>query len=99
MAALDPTQFEPFYKLFPELTRVETYTVILYSAALPFKDIARLKGGSAGTQKNLIANAREKLAVNTSSELKTAVQIRLLLCAMAHGVCPQGMKGDTLKHQ
>ncbi|MGL5103484.1 MAG: helix-turn-helix transcriptional regulator [Plesiomonas sp.] len=82
MAALDPTQFEPFYKLFPELTPTETRVAIMHSAGMPPKEIGRLKGATGSTQRNQIANAREKLGLHTSGELRAVVQIRLLLAKM-----------------
>ena len=44
MAALDPTQFEPFYKLFPELTPAQTQAVLFMAIGLPGKEVSRVQG-------------------------------------------------------
>lgn len=79
MAALDPTQFEPFYKLFPELTPAQTQAALLMAVGLPGKEVSQIQGYSTSRYSALTEEARERLEVPTKAVLRTAVQLRLTL--------------------
>jgi DNA-binding CsgD family transcriptional regulator len=79
MAALDPTQFEPFYKLFPELTAAQTQAVLLMALGLPGKEISIVKDYSTSRYGTLVEEARERLQVPTKGVLRTAVHLRVML--------------------
>lgn len=99
MAALDPTQFEPFYKIFPELTQAQTQAVLLMAIGLPGKDVSQVKGYSTSRYSTLVEEARERLQVPTKGVLRTVVHLRVILGLVGSALCPQGMEGDTQKHQ
>ncbi len=79
MAALDPTQFEPFYKIFPELTPAQTQAVLLMAIGLPGKEVSQIQGYSTSRYNSLTEEAREQMEVPTKAILRTAAQLRITL--------------------
>lgn len=79
MAIVDPSEYEPFCKLFPELTDTQTINTCLYSSGATHKEIAELRRISANAVRQSLSAAQKNLGLFTSSELRSVFMTRLMI--------------------
>lgn len=80
MAAVDPSQFLPLRKFFPELTELQSVHVcMLVFGNLSIEDLAELRDVAPNTVKESMLSVQKKLGVNSMKLLRTIVVSRVLM--------------------
>lgn len=80
MAEIDPQQFAPLSKFFPELTPLQSSQVcMLVFCHLTVEELADFRGVSVNTVKESMCAAQKKLRVSSIKDLKVAVTNRVLM--------------------
>jgi DNA-binding NarL/FixJ family response regulator len=80
MAAVDPIQFLPLRKFFPELTEIQSVHVcLLVFGQLSVEELAELRDIAPNTVKESISSVQKKLGVSSMKLLRTFVMGRVLM--------------------
>lgn len=80
MAAVDPIQFSPLRKFFPELTEIQSVHVcMLVFGHLSIEELAELRDIAPNTVKESMSSVQKKLGVNSMKLLRTLVMSRVLM--------------------
>lgn len=86
MAAFDPNQFSPFYKVFSELSVAQCETVLFLALGATVEDISEFRGVTPGQIRKSLQESQRRLSVFSQSSLKLIVVARLFLYT-ANGIC------------
>lgn len=81
MAIMDITHLEVLRNVFPELTKVQLETMILFSSGFLIKEIAGHRGISVQSVAKTLSECNKKYDVNTAESLRNIFIIRLLVRA------------------
>ncbi|CAO95041.1 TraJ protein (plasmid) [Erwinia tasmaniensis Et1/99] len=79
MAAVDPSQFFPLRKSFPELTDIQLANVCLFCTGCSYNDISDLRGVSLDSVKESLKIAQSNLGLHSSQTLRIVVLSRLFM--------------------
>lgn len=79
MAAVDPSQFFPLRKFFPELTDIQLANVCLFCTGCSYNDISELRGVSLDSVKESLKIAQSNLGLHSSQTLRIVVLSRLFM--------------------
>lgn len=80
MAAVDPSQFLPLRKFFPELTELQSVHVCMLAFGnISLEDLAELRDVAPDTVKESMNSAQKKLGVSSMKLLRTVVISRVLV--------------------
>lgn len=80
MAAVDPIQFLPLCKFFPELTEIQSVHVcMLVFGGISVEDIAELRDVTTGTVKESLNSTQKRLGVGSMKLLRAIVISRVLM--------------------
>lgn len=88
MAMLDPMVLEPFRKQFPQISKAQCPCVFLYSLGFSIVKIAKMLGLHAKTVETHLKNASKTLDIESSGELRGAIQARLMLVVLSALAAP-----------
>lgn len=90
MAAVDPSQFLPLRKFFPELTELQSVHVcMLVFGNISLEDLAELRDVATDTVKESMNSAQKKLGVSSMKLLRTIVISRVLV-SISLSLCKDG---------
>ncbi|MBU9819688.1 TraJ protein [Rahnella sp. BCC 1045] len=80
MAAVDPSQFSPLHKFFPELTELQAvHTCMLVFGHLSVAELAELRDIAPNTVMESMSSAQKKLGVGSMKHLRITVTNRVLM--------------------
>lgn len=80
MAAIDPIQFSPLRKFFPELTEIQSVHVcMLVFGGISVEDIAELREVTSDTVKESLNSTQKRLGVSSMKLLRAIVISRVLM--------------------
>ncbi|MFS7253237.1 helix-turn-helix transcriptional regulator [Rahnella rivi] len=80
MAAVDPIQFLPLRKFFPELTEIQAVHVcMLVFGHLSVEELAELRNIAPNTVKESMSSVQKKLGVDSMKLLRVIVLSRVLM--------------------
>lgn len=80
MAAIDPIQFSPLRKFFPELTEIQSVHVcMLVFGGISVDDIAELREVTSDTVKESLNSTQKRLGVSSMKLLRAIVISRVLM--------------------
>jgi len=80
MAAIDPIQFSPLRKFFPELTEIQSVHVcMLVFGGISVEDIAELRDVTPDTVKESLSSTQKRLGVGSMKLLRALVMSRILM--------------------
>lgn len=82
MAVVDTTKLARYHAIFPELTAIQSETCVMLALGLTIKTVAEARNVSAETIKESLRSIRQRLGVNSLSEVRIAVNVRLTLKMM-----------------
>lgn len=79
MANMDPIDYAPLCKLFPELTKNQIVNICLYTSGATHKQIAQIRDVSQDAVRQSFSSAQKRLRVVSSSELRSVFMARLII--------------------
>lgn len=98
MRLFNPKELALFYKIFPELSPVQTETVLLFSMGFALKEVASLRHISPQNTKKTLSQAMKKFSVFSLNALRSTVHIRLIILSFQEIYAQKQIKIQKLQH-
>lgn len=82
MKSLSNLDMERLNSIFPDLTQIQTQTVILYSCGLSREEVARIRNVSVPAVDKSLTACRRLFNVDSLAHIRAVVNVRLLINLM-----------------